>query len=438
MTSSTASRPAYIVTGIRTPFVKAGMQFAKVHAADLGRVALTELLVRTGIALSEWNKVIDEVIIGNTGTPSDSANISRVIALKAGLDQKIPAYSVHRNCASALESIAQAALKIWYGECDVVVAGGTESMSSMPLMYSAKATKFFEDLNKSKSIQDKAKTFAHIPLQEFLKPRVALMEGLTDPTCGINMGQTAEVIAKDFQISRAAQDEFALSSHLKVAKAQTEDFFKDEIAPVALPHDPQTVIEHDVGPRANQTIEALRKLKPFFDKKHGTITAGNSSPITDGAAMVLVCSEDGLKRLGLKPQALIRGYAFAGCDPLRMGLGPVFSTHKLFKKTGEKLSDFDLVELNEAFAAQVLGCQIAMDSDKFCQDNFGSPKLGTLNSDLLNQQGGAIALGHPVGTTGTRLVLTATRAMKKKNKKKALVTLCIGGGQGGSMSLENV
>ncbi|MEZ4816071.1 MAG: thiolase family protein [Bdellovibrionota bacterium] len=438
MTSNTPSRPAYIVTGIRTPFVKSGTQFAKVHAAELGRVALSEMLIRTGIPLSEWGALVDEVIIGNTGNPADTANIARVIALRAGLDQRVSAYSVHRNCASALESISQAALKIWYGESDIMIAGGAESMSGMPLIYNNKANKFFETMNKARSLGDKAKAFSHIPVQDFLKPRIALMEGLTDPMCGVNMGQTAEVLAKEFQISRLTQDEFALSSHLKVAKAQVENFFKDEIAPVVLPHDPETVVENDIGPRANQTMEALQKLKPFFDKKHGSITAGNSSPITDGAAMVLVCSEDGLKKLGLSPQAMIRGYAFAGCDPLRMGLGPVFSTHKLLQKTGEKLSDFDVVELNEAFAAQVLACQMAMDSEKFCQQHFNTSKIGSLNSEILNPNGGAIALGHPVGVTGTRIALTATRELKRRNKKKALVTLCIGGGQGGSMSLEAV
>ncbi len=438
MTSNIPSRPAYIVTGIRTPFVKSGSQFAKIHAAELGRVALSEMLIRTGIPLAEWSNLIDEVVIGNTGTPSDTANIARVIALRAGLGQNVSAYTVHRNCASALESISQAALKIWYGDADIMVAGGAESMSNMPLMYNNKATKFFENMNKARSLGDKAKAFSQVPVQEFMKPRVALMEGLTDPMVGVNMGQTAEVLAKEFQISRLSQDEFALSSHLKVAKAQVEAFYKDEIAPVALPHDSQSFVENDVGPRANQTMEALQKLKPFFDKKHGTITAGNSSPITDGAAMVLVCSEAGLKKLGLSPQAMIRGYAFAGCDPLRMGLGPVFSTHKLLQKTGEKLSDFDVVELNEAFAAQVLACQLAMDSEKFCQQNFNSGKIGTLSSEILNPNGGAIALGHPVGVTGTRIVLTATRELKRRNKKKALVTLCIGGGQGGSMSLEAV
>lgn len=438
MTSNTPSRPAYIVTGIRTPFVKSGTQFAKIHAAELGRVALSEMLIRTGIPLTEWSNLIDEVVIGNTGTPSDTANIARVIAIQAGLDQKIPAYSVHRNCASALESISQAALKIWYGDADIMVAGGTESMSNIPLIYNKQASKFFENMNKARSLGDKAKTFTQIPIQDFLKPRIGLMEGLTDPMVGVNMGQTAEVLAKEFEISRLTQDELALSSHLKVAKAQVDGFFKDEIAPVVLPHDAQTVVENDVGPRANQTMEALQKLKPFFDKKYGSITAGNSSPITDGAAMVLVCSEAGLKKLGLSPQVMIRGYAFAGCDPMRMGLGPVFSTHKLLQKTGEKLSDFDVVELNEAFAAQVLACQIAMDSEKFCQKNFQTGKIGTLNSEILNPNGGAIALGHPVGVTGTRIVLTAARELKRRNKKKALVTLCIGGGQGGSMSLEAV
>jgi acetyl-CoA acyltransferase len=434
------SRKAFLVTGIRTPFCKAGTSLAKVHAAELGRIALSEMLIRTGIPLKDWNLLIDEVIVGNTGTPADTANIARVIALRSGLDQRISAYSVHRNCASGLESIAQATLKIEAGVADIIVAGGAESMSNMPLIYNQKAQAFFENLNRSRSISDKAKAFSQIPVQEFIKPRVALMEGLTDPFCGINMGETAEVLAKEFQISRGIQDEFALSSHHKTAKAASEGFYKDEIAPVALPDDPQTIIEADVGPRANQTMEALQKLKPFFDKKFGTITAGNSSPITDGAAMVLVCSEEGLKKLGgaVKAQAQINGYAFAGCDPKRMGLGPVFATHKLFQKTGEKLADFDRFELNEAFAAQVISCLMAMDSDTFCKEHFQTSKLGQLNQELLNVNGGAIALGHPVGATGSRLVLTAMRELKHKNKKRSLISLCIGGGQGGALSISAI
>ncbi len=427
---------AYIVTGVRTPFVKSGTQFARVHAAELGRVALSEMLIRTGIPLANWNQLIDEVIIGNTGTPSDTANIARVIAMQAGLSQKISAYTVHRNCASALESVSQAALKVWAGESDIIVAGGAESMSMMPLIYNAQATRFFEGLGKARSAVDKAKAFSSIPVQDFLKPRVAIMEGLTDPLCNINMGQTAEILAKEFQLSRNIQDEFALTSHLKVAKAQVEAFFKDEIVPVALPHDPKTVVESDVGPRANQTIEALQKLKPFFDKKFGSITAGNSSPITDGAAMLLICSEKGLQKLKLDPQVSIKAFAFAGCDPKRMGLGPVFSTQKMFSKSGETLNDFDVVEINEAFAAQVLSCLKAFDSDAFCKEHFGTARMGSFSLDKLNPNGGAIAIGHPVGATGSRLVLTAMRELKRRNKKKALVSLCIGGGQGGSMSLE--
>lgn len=431
-------RAAYIVTGIRTPFVKSGTQFAQVHAAELGRIALSEMLLRTGIPMTEWNRLIDEVIIGNTGTPSDTANISRVIALRAGLAESIPAYSVHRNCASALESVSEAALRIAAGEGDVYVAGGAESMSSMPLMYNANAVKFFDQLSRAKTPMDKAKVFTTLPVQDFLKPRIALAEGLTDPQCGINMGETAEILAKEFQISRNTQDEFALQSHMRTAKAQVEGFYKDEIAPVALPNDPSTVVEADIGPRPNQTMEALTKLKPYFDKKYGTITAGNSSPITDGAAMLLVCSEEGLKKLNLKAWAHIRAYAFAGCDPKRMGLGPVFATHKMLKKSGEKLSDYQLIELNEAFAAQVLSCTMAFNSDAFCKTHFNDTKMGAIDPSILNPNGGAIALGHPVGATGSRLVLTACREMKRRNKKRALVTLCIGGGQGGAMSLEAV
>jgi acetyl-CoA acyltransferase len=431
---------AYLALGVRTPFAKAGMDLKNTHAADLGKHALTELIARSNIPLKEWGKIVDEVIVGNTGTPSDAVNIARVIALRAGLPEHISAYTVHRNCASALESVAQAALKVQSGDCDVVVAGGTESMSNMPLLYNKKATSFFERLNRARSMQDRLKVLATAPLPEFLKPRIAIMEGLTDPFYKINMGETAEILAKEFKISREEQDQFALRSHQKTILAQKEGRFKEEIASMPIPPDFKNMLEKDVGPREEQSMEALAKLKPFFDRKFGSITAGNSCPITDGAVMLLVVNDDGLKKLGgaVKPMAKISSWAFAGLDPQRMGLGPVFATEKLLKKSNTKLADFDIVELNEAFAAQVIACQKAFDSDEFCQKHFGHGKIGNLEESRLNPKGGAIALGHPVGATGARLVLTLALELQHQNKNRGLATLCIGGGQGGALSLESI
>jgi acetyl-CoA acyltransferase len=432
-------REAFLVTGTRTPFAKAGTDLKDVHATELGRHATAEMMARLNVPTPELGKIVDEVIVGNAGSPSDAANVARVLALRAGLPESISAYTVQRNCASALESIAQAVLKVRSGEADVIFAGGTESMSQMPLLYNSKATKFFEKLSRAKGLKGQLQTFKDLPIPEFLKPRIAVMEGLTDPFYSINMGQTAEILAKEFHVSRGEQDEFALWSHRKAVKATDEGRLKEEIATFGIPPKFEKVLEFDTGPRREQSMEALAKLKPFFDRRFGSITPGNSCPITDGAAMVCIASEEGLRKLG-NPKALARitGYAFAGLDPRRMGLGPVFATQKLLKKTQDRLQDFDVVEINEAFAAQVIACLKAFDSDKFCQENFGEAKMGNFDPLRLNPNGGAIALGHPVGTTGTRIVLTAALELKRRGGKKALATLCIGGGQGGALSLENV
>jgi acetyl-CoA acyltransferase len=434
-------KKVYLVAGLRTPFAKAGTELKKVHAAELGRFALSELLTRTGLPARKWGDIIEEVIIGNTGTPSDAANISRVVALQAGLPKSMSAYTVHRNCASGLEAISQAFAKIQAGLGDVYVAGGTESMTNMPLMYNPAAVSFFEKLSRAKTLGDRLGVLATLPIKDFLNPRISLAEGLTDPFCGLNMGQTAEVIAKDFGISRLEQDNFALESHRKTIASQESGFFKTEIVPYPVPPKYETTLEVDSGPRKGQTLEALQKLKPYFDRKFGTVTVGNACPITDGAAMSIIASEEGLKKLeGVTPLARILTVEFAGLEPERMGLGPVYSSHKALQKIGvHSINDFDVVEINEAFAAQVLGCVRAFSSDSFCQEKLGRSKnLGQLDMKKLNPNGGAIAIGHPVGCTGTRIALTAAIEMNRRKGSKALASLCIGGGQGGTICLEAV
>jgi len=433
-------KKAYLVRGIRSPFAKAGTDFKKVSAVELGRFALSELLAKTNLPLTELGKLIDEVILGNTGTPSDAANISRVVALRGGLPTSVSAYSVHRNCASAMESVAQAALKIEAEQADIIVAGGTESMSQMPLMYNPLAVGYFERLSRAKTLKDKITIMAQMPIQEFLKPRIALAEGLTDPFCGLNMGQTAEVLSKEFKITRTEQDAYALESHQKALAAQEAGKFKEEIAPYAIPPEYDHILTADSGPRKGQSMEQLAKLKPYFDKKYGSVTVGNSCPITDGSCMLLIASEEGMQKLGNpKPLAVIKSYAFAGLEPERMGLGPVFASYKALNKAGLKLADMGVVEINEAFAAQVIGCLRAFESDLFCQDRFGLPgKMGSIDLSRLNPNGGAIAMGHPVGVTGSRIILTAALEMKRRNASHALATLCIGGGQGGAVVLEAV
>ena len=421
-----------IVGGVRTPFAKAGTSLKTVHAEQLGTIALRELLYRTEIDKKE----IQEVIVGNIGNPIDTVNIARVIALNAGLPQSISAHTVHRNCGSALESIATGFDKIKSGMADVVIAGGTESMSQIPLVFQQDFADIFTQFAYAKTLKKRLSVLSRMKLR-YLKPRIALMEGLTDPFCGLSMGQTAEVLAKEFHISRSQQDWFALQSHQKAVQAQKDGKLASEIAPVFIPSQNEA-IDKDIGPRENQTLEALAKLRPFFDKRHGTVTPGNACPITDGAAMVMLMSKSKAKALNLQPLVSIKTYAFCGLDPERMGLGPVYSTALALQRAGLSLGDIGLIELNEAFAAQVLACKKAFEDASFCKSNLGLKEpLGKLDFKKLNVNGGAIALGHPVGATGTRLVLTLmTEMLRRSDVQFGLATLCIGGGQGGAMILE--
>ncbi|MCB0342022.1 MAG: thiolase family protein [Pseudobdellovibrionaceae bacterium] len=427
-----SERDVVIVDGVRTPFAKAGADLRDVHAAELGSVALKELLARTDLDVSE----VDEVIIGNTGNPSDAVNISRVVALRSGIPQKTSAFTVHRNCASALESVATGYDKIRSGTVDTVVAGGTESMSQLPLLFSKKFADVFGEFVYAKTVGQKLSALKKMKLN-YLKPRISVMEGLTDPFVGINMGQTAEILAKEFGLTREMQDQFAVESHLKAVKAMEEGRLKDEITPVFLAPKYKKIVADDVGPRKGQSMQQLGKLKPFFDKRYGTITAGNACPITDGAAMLLLMSRKRANELGYKPLAKIRSYAFAGLEPERMGLGPAYATPLALKRAGLTLKDMDLIELNEAFAAQVMACEKAFASDQFAKEKLGlGSAVGEIDPSKLNVNGGAIALGHPVGATGTRLVLTLIREMMRSDKQFGLATLCIGGGQGGAMIVE--
>ncbi|RME17558.1 MAG: thiolase family protein [Bdellovibrio sp.] len=427
---SLSERDVVIVEGVRTPFAKAGTDLKDIHPADLGKVAFKELLARTDLDPEE----IDEVIIGNTGNPSDSVNISRVVALKGGVPLKTSCYTVHRNCASALESISSAYDKIKSGTLDVVVAGGTENMSQLPLLFTKEFQDLFTEFAYAKTLGKRIDALKKIKLK-YLKPRISVLEGLTDPFVGINMGQTAEVLAKEFGLSREEQDAFAKESHDKAVAAREK--LKEEIIPVFVPPKYKKIVDQDIGPRENQSLEKLRKLRPFFDKKYGTITAGNSCPITDGAAMVLMMSRKKAQQLGYKPLVRVRSYAFAGLEPERMGLGPVYSTPLALKRAGLSMKDIGLIELNEAFAAQVLACEKAFASKKFAQEKLGLQEaVGEIDREKLNVNGGAIALGHPVGATGTRLVLTLMKEMQRRDVEFGLATLCIGGGQGGSVILE--
>ena len=428
-----SNREVVIVEGVRTPFAKAGTQLKNVHPVELGRVALIELIAKAELD----PQTVDEVIIGNVGGPSDSVNVSRVIALKSGIPLKTSAYTVHRNCASALESITSGYEKIKSGTMDVVLAGGVESMSQMPLLFTKEFQDIFGEFAFAKTFGKKLAALKKMKLR-YLKPRIALVEGLTDPFEGINMGQTAEVLAREFSISRQSQDEFALQSHQKAVQAQKSGRLKEEMAPVFIPPKFKKSLYEDVGMREDQTLEKLQKLRPYFDRKYGSVTVGNSCPVTDGAAMVLLMSREKAESLGFRNFVKIRSYAFAGLEPKRMGLGPVYATPLALKRSGLSLKDMGLIEINEAFAAQVLACLQAFGSQKFAEEKLGlGEAVGEIDPQKLNVNGGAIALGHPVGATGTRLVLTLMKEMKKTKTQFGLASLCIGGGQGGAIILEN-
>ena len=421
-----------IIDGVRTPFAKAGTDLKNLAAQDLGQIAFAETVQRAGVEA----KAIDEVIVGCVGQPAEAMNIARVIALFCGLDESIPAVTVHRNCASGMESITSGWEKIKGGAAKIILAGGTESMSNLPLMYGPQMTKLFADLMAAKSVMQRLAIMARFR-PSFLKPIVSVMQGLTDPVSGMIMGDTAEMVAREFHLTRLEQDQYALQSHQKACAAQAAGKFKDEIVPVPLPPKFEKTFSADNGPRATQSIEALQKLKPYFDRKNGTVTVGNACPITDGAAAVVIMKEQEAKERGLKPLGYLKSYAYAGLDPRRMGLGPVFATHKMLKQTGFRLKDFDLVEINEAFAAQVMGCMKAFASNDFAKNNLhDSFAVGDIDPAKLNVNGGAIAMGHPVGTTGTRLVITILKEMARRKVQHGLASLCIGGGQGAALHLE--
>ncbi len=334
-----------------------------------------------------------------------------------------------------MEAITSAAEKILAGQTEVAIAGGAESMSQAPLLYPQAYGWWLEKLNRARSVP--AKLGALLKFRPaLLKPRIGIMEALTDPVCGLNMGQTAEVLARDFGLSRLDQDTFALESHRRAEVATKAGRLAEEMVALYIPPKYEAIVA-DNGIRSGQTMEALGKLRPVFDPKWGSVTAGNASQLTDGAAALLVTTADRAKAEGWPVLGVLRDYAYAGLDPSRMGLGPVYAAAKALDRAGLTLKDMELLEINEAFAAQVLACGRAMESVSFAKEQLGrETPLGTLDFARLNVNGGAIALGHPVGVSGARLVLTLLKEMQRRNLGLGLASLCVGGGQGAALILE--
>ncbi len=422
-----------VIDGVRTPFCRMGTAFNDVSAQELGRLAVRELLERTTLDPAQ----IDEVIIGCVGQPADAANIARVVALLAGVPKEVPAFTVHRNCASGIEAAAQAELKIKAGEGKCYLVGGTESMSNIPFYLKKKIQDQMGQFTRAKALPDKLMTFFNF-YKNYMNPQasinIGLQLGLTDPVCGLIMGLTAEVLVKDYGITRQEQDEFALRSHLRALEAR--QVLRQEIMAVIPGPKYKEALIDDNGPREGQNIEALAKLKPYFERNTGTVTVGNSSQVTDGAAMLLITTESRAKELGYTPLGYIRASAFAGVDPQRMGIGPAHAIPKVLKKAGMKFKDIQSFEINEAFAAQVIACLKALASAEFTKQYGYESFTGEIDPKVLNVNGGAIALGHPVGSTGARLILTMLKHLKRNNLNTGLVSLCVGGGQGAAVILE--
>ncbi|MEW5890138.1 MAG: acetyl-CoA C-acetyltransferase [Pseudomonadota bacterium] len=423
-------KPVYIVDGARTPFLKARNAPGPFSAGDLATAAGRALLARQSFAPDQ----LDEVILGCASPGADEVNIGRVVALRLGCGHKVPGWTVMRNCASGMQALDSAIANIHSGRSHLVLAGGVDALSRAPLLYSDAMVLWFAQLAMAKTLGEKVRAFLRLKPAALLTPVIGLLKGLTDPVVGLSMGQTAENLAWRFGIDRQQMDAFSVRSHRRVAAAQDAGHF-GEIVPL-LDRDGK-VYGADDGVRRDSSLAGLAKLKPYFDPKYGNITAGNSSQITDGAAWLILASEEAVARHGLQPLARISDARWAGLDPAQMGLGPVHAATPILRRHGLGLNDLDAWEINEAFAAQVLACIAAWQDADYCRSQLGlDGALGTLDQDKLNVDGGAIALGHPVGASGTRIVLHLTHVLRRTGGRKGIAAICIGGGQGGAMLVE--
>ena len=420
-------RPVYIVDGLRTPQLKVRGAPGPFRASDLAVAAGRALLLRQPFAPD----ALDEVVFGCVSSGPDEANIGRVVALRLGCGDRVPAWTVQRNCASGMQALDSAAKDIALGRADLVLAGGTEAMSHHPVLLNDTMVAWLAGFRRAKTLPQKLRELSRLRGPHFV-PIIGLLRGLTDPVVGLTMGQTAEELAHRFEISRSDMDAFALMSHERLAAAQAS--LADEIEPLYT-HD--GVVEHDDGLRADTSLEQLGGLKPVFDRKYGRVTAGNSAQVTDGAACLLLASADAVERLALKPRARIVDVAWAGLDPAQMGLGPAYAISDLLMRQQLSTRDVDWWEINEAFAAQVIACLRAMSDADFCRSELGrETPLDPIPAERLNPDGGGISLGHPVGASGARIVLHLLRVLEARDARTGVASLCIGGGQGGAMLIE--
>ncbi|HEY4641496.1 MAG TPA: acetyl-CoA C-acyltransferase FadI [Thermoanaerobaculia bacterium] len=419
-----------VIRGLRTPFAKSGTHYGHLSALDLGKIVVAELVERSGINPND----VQELVFGNVIPSVKAPNIAREVVLGTGLPRKIPGVTVGMACASANMAITTAADLVFRGYADTIIAGGAESLSDVPILFSKNFADALVGASKQKSLGGKLGSFRKLKMKDFAPETPAIAESTT----GLTMGESAEKMAKENGISREAQDKFALQSHTRAAAATASGRFKDEVMTVVVPPAYENVVETDNLIRGESTLEALAKLKPVFDRKFGTITAGNASPLTDGASAVLLMSEEKAKALGLKPIGFIKSYAYAATDPFDQLLqGPVFALPTALERAKIKLGDIGVIEMHEAFAAQVLSNIQWIGSKRIAQEKLGrSEPIGDIDPEKINLTGGSIALGHPFGATGSRIVTTVCNELQRTGQQYGLVTVCAAGGIGVAMVLE--
>ena len=419
-----------IVDGVRTPFVKSGSVFKDMDVVDLAGVAAAELVTRSGIDPKEIQLSIFGVVIPSLAAP----NLGREVVFRTSLPANIPGSTVNLACASSNRAITFGAQAILSGEADVVLAGGAESLSNVPITFSKPAAEKLMKLSKARSVGQRLGVISQFKLRDLAPVAPAIAEYST----GLSMGQSAEKMAKENDISRRSQDEIALMSHQRAAAATTEGRFAGQIVTTFPPPGYDQPVVHDSGPRSDTSLAALSQLSPVFDRRYGTLTAGNSSPITDGGSAVLLMSEEKAKALGFEPLGYLRSYAFASVDPgTQLLQGPAYAAPMALDLAGVKLKDIDLIEMHEAFAAQVLSNLKALASKKFAKDELGrSEPVGTVDFNKLNVNGGSISIGHPFGATGARITFQLLAELKRRGGNLGLATVCAAGGVGFAMVVE--
>ena len=419
-----------IIKGCRTPFAKAGTHFRRLSAVDLGRIAVTELLHRAEMRPAE----IEQVVFGSVLPSPKAVNVAREISIRSGIAASAPACTVNRACASANEALIRAAESILLGHCTVAVVGGTESLSDAPMLFSRELRDALQKANRAKNSKDKLKAFAGLKLRH-LRPDVP---AIAEPTTGLTMGESAEKMAKENGITREDQDAVALRSHARAWQAEQEGHLASQLARVYLPPAFSEWIDRDTGVRSNASADALAGLQPVFDRRYGSVTAGNSSPLSDGASALLIMSEEKAKALGYSPLGYLRSYAVAALSPAdQLLMGPVYAIPKALQRAGVAFQDIGLFEMHEAFAAQLLSNIGAMASTRFAREVLGlKVAIGEVDMESLNVCGGSIAIGHPFGATGGRLVMTLLEEMRRRNKSLGVVTVCAAGGMGVAMVFE--